>query len=194
MTNHSSILPSPRRYSAERFRRMVEARPREERWQLFDGEPYVMRSPATGRHQKIAANLDRKLTAALEVTRPELDVLREIGLKMEAYPDFLPVVDLAVVPAEVGDTLYFETFYLAAEILSPSNSHEHISLKRARYAEAPDCLHVLIVAQDDFCVEVWSRSHGWQGRVFRSPEDIIELPEFGFACRLGDFYRGTPIK
>jgi hypothetical protein len=25
------------------------------------------------------------------------------------------------------------------------------------------------------------------------PDDRIELPEFGLACRVGDLYRGTPL-
>lgn len=177
----------------ERFLQMVRARPRDERWQLIDGVPVLMMSPPTGKHQKIAANLDRRLTAALEATRPDLDVLREIGLAIEAHPNFRPIADLAIVPAEVGEIRFFTDFHLAAEILSQSNTQEHISLKRRRYADGPNCLHVLIVSQDDIGMEVWSRSNGWQGRVFRSPEDTIALPEFGFSCRLGDLYRGTPV-
>ncbi|HEY9055736.1 MAG TPA: Uma2 family endonuclease [Aurantimonas sp.] len=191
--NHHSSARAKDRWDPARFREMALSRPREERWQLIDGEPFVMMSPATGKHQRIAANLDRKLTAALETSRPELDVLREIGLAVAAHPDFLPIVDLAIVPLEVGDTLYFEEFYLAAEILSPSNTIEHISRKRERYSQAPTCLYVLILSQTDLAVEVWSRSDDWRGRVFRSPDDRIELPEFGFSCTVRDLYRGTPL-
>jgi hypothetical protein len=53
---------------------------------------------------------------------------------------------------------------------------------------------VLIIAQEDFAVEVWSRSDDWKGRVYRSPDDRIELPEFGFSCTVADLYRGTPVK
>ena len=39
-----------------------------------------------------------------------------------------------------------------------------------------------------------SPADAWQGRVFRSAEDVITLPEFGFSCRLGDLYKGTPVR
>lgn len=187
-------FPQPsRKLSFETFLDMAVSAPREERWQLIDGEPFLMMSPPTGKHQKIVANLDRQLTAALERTRPELDVLREIGLKVDGRPDFLAVADLAIVPSEVGDKLYFEDFHLVAEVLSPSNTQEHISYKRRCYSEAPLCQHVLIVSQTDPAVELWSRARGWEGRVYRSPEDMIELPEFGFACPLAALYKGTPV-
>lgn len=191
---HAAPASVARPLTTEAFTTFAQSRPREERWQLIDGEAVMMMSPATGTHQKIAANFDRKLTAALEAIGSDLDVLREIGLAVETRPDFLPVVDLAIVPGEVGQTLYFKEFYLAAEIVSPSNTQEHISRKRQYYAEAPHCLHVVILSQSDIALELWSRAENWRGRVFRSAEDVITLPEFGFSCRLGDLYKGTPVR
>ena len=95
---------------------------------------------------------------------------------------------------ENADPYFHRRFFLAAEVLSPSNRPSQIGRKRELYAGASDCLHVLIIAQDSVAIEVWSRSNDWQGRVFRSPGDTIELPEFGFSCRLGELYRGTPIR
>jgi Uma2 family endonuclease len=90
--------------------------------------------------------------------------------------------------------VYGSRYYLAAEVLSDSNTRESISRKRFLYAASPDCLHVLIVSQRDVAVEVWSRSQDWKGRVYRSPDDLIDLPEFGFTCRVADLYRGTRVK
>lgn len=185
--------PASPKMTADSFMEMIESRPREERWQLIDGEPFLMMSPPTIVHQRISLNLALLLNDALYVQRPSLFALIEVGLVVESQADFRPVADLAVVDAEAEQIHYAPRFYMAAEILSPSNTREHISRKRRYYAESPDCLHVLIVAQDDFCIEVWSRSSTWQGRVFRAPDDLIELTEFGFSCRLGDLYRGTPI-
>lgn len=173
------------------FHRFLEGRPEEERWQLIDGEP-IMMAPPTLVHQRIAANLARKLNDALDVHRPDLFAMHEVGISLEGREKFRPIPDVAILDAEIEDIRYATAFYLAAEVLSESNTAEFISLKRARYAEAPTCAHVLIISQSDICLELWSRSSGWRGEVFRSADDVISLPEFGVSLRLGDLYRGTP--
>jgi Uma2 family endonuclease len=186
--------PSPDKMSTDAFLAMIGPRPREERWQLIDGEPFLMMSPPTLVHQRIALNLAAALNNAIETARPDLFALVEVGLIVDAHKAFRPIADVAVLDAEIDSVSYATRFHLVAEILSPSNSLEHISRKRALYADAPDCLHVLIIGQDDVCLELWSRAENWQGRVFRSAEDVITLPEFGFSCRLGDLYKGTPVR
>lgn len=191
---NTHVAPPPGRLTAEQFLAFIEDRPREERWQLIDGEAFMMMSPARLPHQMIGRNLARLLDLALERDRPDLAALQEVAVRVEDFPDFLAVADVAIVNSEVEDVVYSTNFYMAAEILSESNTREFISRKRAIYAASPDCVHVLILSQDDFAVEVWSRSNDWKGRVYRSPEDVIDLPEFGFSCRVADLYRGTPVK
>jgi Uma2 family endonuclease len=191
---NTHVAPPPGRLTAEEFLAFIEDRPREERWQLVDGEAFVMMSPATRPHQMIGRNLARLLDSALERHKPDLAALQEVGIRSDEHPDFLAVADVAVVDGQVENEVYGSRYYLAAEILSDSNTRESISRKRLVYAASADCLHVLIISQKDFAVEVWSRSNGWKGRVYRSPEDVIDLPEFGFACRVADLYRGTPVK
>ncbi|WP_193227561.1 Uma2 family endonuclease [Aureimonas psammosilenae] len=179
--------------SADAFLNMIDSRPDEERWQLIDGEASMMMAPPSGWHQRIAANLERHLNEALARSQPGLDAIREIGLRIEGRDDFRAVADLAVLPFELGREAYFTGFRLAAEVLSASNTAEMISRKRELYAQEPLCFHVLIIHQDSVACEVWSRSNDWQGRVFRSVDDRIELPEFDFSCRLGALYRGTQV-
>lgn len=176
-----------------RFLRFLESRSEDEKWELIDGEPIMMMHPPTLKHQRIASNLERLLNDALDANRPDLDALREIGLAVEAHPDFRPQADLAIIDRVPNGTYFADRFYLAAEILSASNTTEFISAKRARYADHPSCLHVLIVSQTDIAVEVWSRTENWKGRVFRSPEDRIDLPEFGFSATLKDIYSWTDL-
>lgn len=190
---NTHVAPPPGKLTAEQFLEFIADRPREERWQLVDGEAFMM-APARLPHQRIGLNLILLLNAALRDHRPDIVAMYEVAIRVEAFPDFRAVVDVAVVDSEVEDEVYGLGFYLAAEILSDSNTREAISRKRAIYAASPGCLHVLIIAQDDFAVEVWSRSNGWEGRVYRSPDDLIALPEFGFSCKVGDLYRGTPVK
>jgi len=54
------------RLSVHVFRRFVEGRPEEERWELIDGVA-VMMAPPTLAHQIIAGNLQRLLNDALEI-------------------------------------------------------------------------------------------------------------------------------
>jgi Uma2 family endonuclease len=191
---NTHVAPPPGKLTADQFLAFIEDRPREERWQLIDGEAFVMMSPATHPHQMISRNLARLLDKALEQHRPDLAALQEVGIRSDEHPDFLAVADVAVVDGQVENEVYGSRYYLAAEVLSDSNTRESISRKRFLYAASPDCLHVLIVSQRDVAVEVWSRSQDWKGRVYRSPDDLIDLPEFGFTCRVADLYRGTRVK
>ena len=176
----------------EQYHILLRTRPEEERWQLIDGVA-VMMPPPTLRHQFIGGNLFRLLANTLDRARPELAILYESGLRIEGVPAFLPVPDLLVVDTPVAEGSYANRFYLIAEILPDSNTEEYISLKVQRYAQHPDNLYSLIVGQRDVSVEVWSRARDWKGFVLRSPDDTLELPEFGFRCELRDLYRGTPL-
>jgi Uma2 family endonuclease len=191
---NTHVAAPPGKLTAEEFLDFIEDRPREERWQLIDGEAFVMMSPARLPHQRIGANLMLLLNGSLAGLRPDLIAMQEVAVRLDSHPDFLAVADVAIVNFDVEDVVYEAGFHLAAEVLSDSNTHEFISRKRELYAEAPFCQHVLIISQKDFGVEVWSRSNGWKGRVHRSPDDLIELSEFGLSCRVADLYRGTPVK
>ena len=176
-----------------RFLKFLEARGEDERWELIDGEPIQMMHPPSLKHQRIGSNLERLLNDALDVARPDLDAMREIGVFVPGHPGFRPQVDVAVIDRVPTGIYFAERFYLAAEVLSDSNPRDFISTKRMRYADHPGCLHVLILSQTDVAVEVWSRSNNLEGLVYRSPDDRIELPEFGFSCSVSDFYARTDL-
>ena len=178
--------------SAEQYLAFLQTRPDEERWQLIDGVA-VMMTPPTLVHQVIAMNLARKLNDALEVHRPELVALIEAGLTVPERPNFLPTADLVVVDSPVDYASYAGRVYLAAEIRSDSNSREYMSVKRQRYSEHPDNFYALIISQRRIELELWARANGWTRVLLSSPDDTLELPEFGFRCELRDLYRGTPL-
>ena len=180
------------RLTEQQYEIFLRTRPEEERWQLIDGVA-VMMPPPTLRHQMIGGNFYRLLSDALDRNRPELVALYESGLRIEGVPAFLPVPDLLVLEQPVGEGSYADRFYLTAEVLSDSNTHEYMSLKIERYAQHPRNLYSLIVGQKDFHVEVWSRADDWKGMVLRSGDDTIDLPDFGFRCAVRDLYRGTPL-
>ncbi len=178
---------------AAAFPEMIRDKPREERRQLVEGRPFVMMTPPTITHQRIAYNLAARLNSALEAARPDLFTLLEIGPMIEGRADFRPIADLAVIDADATRGSYAAPFYLVGEVLSPSDTPEQVNAKKEFYASAPECIHVLILGQDERVAEVWSRSHDWQGRVYRSAADRVDLPEFGFSCWLSDLDRGTDL-
>lgn len=180
------------RLTEEQYAVFMRSRPEEERWQLIDGVA-IMMPPPTLRHQRIGMNLARRLNNALESKRPELFALLGAGLKIEGFPAFLPVPDMLVIDEAVGEGSYANRFYLTAEILSDSNTREYMSLKVERYSAHPSNLYSLIIDQKEISVEIWSRASDWKGVVLRAPDDVFDLPEFGFRCELRDLYRGTPL-
>lgn len=178
--------------SPEGYFAFLRTCPHEERWQLIDGTA-VMMTPPTLVHQRIALNLERRLNDALESARPDLVAMFGLGLSVAGHDSFLPEVDVAIVDGDVGHGSYAGRFYLTAEILSDSNTREYISLKLDRYSQHANDIYSLIIAQHEHRIEIWSRASGWRGTVLRSPDDVIDLPEFGFRCSLRELYRGTPL-
>lgn len=192
----AASLPFPIRsvdnLATDAYLAFLAGRPENERWQLIDGFAFMM-SPATKRHQVIAFNLQLLLYQALERTRPELIALQEVGLIVPGRGDFRPQADIAVVEADAPEGVWQERFFLAAEVLSPSNTAEFIEEKRRNYMAHPDNLYVLVIAQDTMQVEVLGRRTDWRRDILRGGEAVFDLPEFGFECRLHELYRKTGL-
>jgi Uma2 family endonuclease len=191
MGSHRRIKPPARMGEAD-YLAFLEARPKEERWQLIDGLPFMM-TPPTGTHQRIASNLARLLDNALERAELGLLTLQDIGVRIPGHDAFLPVPDLVVADSLAPTSSYLDRFFLAAEVLSASNSPEYVSLKVSRYAEHPDNLYTMVIEQTSVCCQLWSREENWRGQELRGPNSLIELPRFGFRCFLGELYRNTVV-
>src|SRR5260221_6672766 len=91
---------SPPRLSLELFRGFLEGRPDEERWELIDGVA-VMMAPPTLSHQRIASNLQRLLTDALDRRDATLTAYQRAGINLRPsieYYDLEP--DVAVIDAD----------------------------------------------------------------------------------------------
>jgi Uma2 family endonuclease len=173
------------------FTVLQKYRPEEERWQLIDGVPFMM-TPATDVHQRLCMNLGSLILDGIEIARPDLVALTERGLLFPGVEKFRPIADVAVVKQDFGGS-YKPVFFLAAEVLSPSNTEEYIALKCQRYMQHPDNLHVLVVAQDERRVEHWARTNGWKKQTFKSLKSAIDLSEFGCRFTLAQLYKGTPL-
>ena len=57
----------------------------------------------------------------------------------------------------------------------------------------PDNLYVLVLAQTEVAIEVWSKRTGWAMSELRSLDDVLDLPEFGFTTTLHAIYAKTGV-
>jgi Uma2 family endonuclease len=185
-------LQSVSRLSIDEFLSFIAERPEKERWQLIDGIAFLM-SPPTRIHQTIVANLLRVFDDALDPHRPELIALPEVGLIVPGPPDFRPQADLAVIDSSGPEGSWQDRFYLAAEVLSDSNTNEYIAQKRERYIAHAENQYVLVVEQRQRKIEIFARRNGWRPVVLQDLDDIIDLPEFDVHCSLAQVYRRTPL-
>jgi Uma2 family endonuclease len=181
--------------SIEAFRAFYESRPDEEHWELIDGVPMMM-APATFVHQRIASNLERLLNDALEAHDPGRAAYQRGGLNLRPDVDnYDPEPDIVVVDViQVPDQRYVDRFYLAAEVVSDSDS-SRADVKREIYKLHQNCRCVLTIRQDCFEVRKDSRTDaGWQVDILEEPDGVLALPEFGLRCTVASLYRGTPLQ
>jgi Uma2 family endonuclease len=180
------------KFSVEEYLALLESRPEEERWQLIDGVAMMM-PPPTRVHQQIASNLAFELNAHFRARRPEFSALQEVGLIVPEAELFRPEADVAVFDGIADYESYSDKFYLVAEILSDSNTDKDIAVKRHRYLQHPDNRYFILIEQKRIRVEVLARAAGWQPQILLAPDDILQLPHFGFAVEVSALYRGTPL-
>jgi Uma2 family endonuclease len=109
-------------------------------------------------------------------------------------PVFRPQADVAVVDREAEpDANYADRFYLAAEIISKTNTAADISTKRLRYQLHPENQYCLIIDPKVVRIQVFARATGWTPVTLTSLADTLELPVLGFSCQVRTIYSGTPL-
>ncbi len=191
--NTAVKIRSVEKLTDEEYLAFLDTRPSHERWQLLDGVAMMM-PPPTLRHQAVARNLGFELNLHFRTQGLALSAFQEIGLVDPNVERFRPECDVAVLDNSADlDTSYAARFFLAAEILSESNTDDEIEMKRQRYAAHPDNLHCLVISQTEIRVEMWSRKNGWRLEELTRLDQAIELPEWGCSITLAALYRGTPL-
>lgn len=176
----------------DEFMAFLETRPDGEHWELIEGVA-VMMAPASRVHQWIVRNLCELLNTAFAAQHLDLLAYFEIGVRSPGVRNFQPEPDVAVVPGTPNYDLYTEHFQLVAEVLSPSNTQAEIGLKLRRYCAAPQNLYAVVIEPREFHVEIYAKRNNWEPVILRSPDDAVEMPEFGLTCRVVDLYRRTPL-
>ena len=153
----------------------------------------MMMPPPTRVHQQIASNLAFELNTHFRAHRLEFSALQEVGLIVPEAELFRPEADVAVFDAMADYESYSDKFYLVAEVLSDSNTDKDIAVKRQRYLQHSDNRYFVLIEQKRMHVEMLARAAAWQPQVLQAPDDILQLPDFGFATTLSALYRGTPL-
>ncbi|MGH6923647.1 MAG: Uma2 family endonuclease [Propylenella sp.] len=179
-------------WTADQFLDFYMTRPDEERWQLVDGLAMMM-VPANFLHQRLTDNFKSLLKEALKAKSRDLYPFENVGLRIPGVRDFNPQPDIAVCRADLAREYYADSFFLAAEVISPSNTAEMIGRKVELYRSHPDNLYCLTIDQDSVHVALWSREDAWARTDLRSLDDVLGLPAFGFEAKLTDVYEGTPL-
>jgi len=176
----------------DEFMAFLETRPDEERWDLIEGVAVMMAPPSVA-HQRIVSNLCHLLNTAFDASHLDLFAYPGLGVRTPSAKNFQPEPVVVVLPGVAGYNLYSENFCFVAEVLSPSNTPTEIDLNLRRYREAPENLYAVVIEPREFMVEIHARRAEWQPVVLNAPSDIIEMPEFGLRCTVGELYRGTPL-
>lgn len=176
----------------DEFMAFMQTRPKGEHWDLIEGVA-VMMAPASYAHRRIVSNFCNLLNAAFAARHLDLYAYFDVGVRNPGVRNFQPEPDVVVAPGAAGFEYYSESFQLAAEVLSPSNTRDEIDLKLRRYREAPDNLYAVVIEPREFRVEIYAKSRKWEPIVLKRADDVIEMPEFGLRCMVVDLYRGTPL-
>ena len=95
--------------------------PDEEHWELIEGVA-VMMAPPSYAHRRIASNLCTLLNSAFAARRLDLFAYQRVAIRDPGLRNFQPQPDVVVMPGVAGYDLYSETFQLAGDILSSSNT------------------------------------------------------------------------
>ena len=190
MNINAAARPFSGTMDLDEFMAFLETRPDGEHWELIEGVA-VMMAPASYAHQRITRNFCELLNGAFAAGKVDLFAYFDVGVRSPGVRNFQPRPDVAVVPGVAGANIYSENFQLAAEVLSSSNTRTEIGMKLRRYREAPDNLYVVVIEPREFLVEIHARRRDWQPVELTHAGDMIDMPEFGLACRVAELYKGT---
>jgi Uma2 family endonuclease len=174
------------------FLAFLKHRPKEEYWQLVEGIA-IMMNPPTQVHQVIGLNLRDLFQKAIELRGLDLLAINESGLRVPGVANFLPRPDVLVIPGIATYEVYADRFVMVAEVLSPSNTKSLIAQKVRRYKQHPGNLYCLVIDSRRTWLQMHSRRSDWGLVTLDNPADILELPEFGLRCTVGELYRRTPL-
>jgi len=184
MSRQTKIHVTPEEYLA--FERSAEFKSK-----YFDGEIFAM-TGASRRHNLISTNLLREFSQQLRTHQCEVypsDMrVRIPAANIYTYPDVVIVCGEPEFEDDHVDTLLNPTALI--EVLSKSTASYDRDLKFAYYRTLASLAEYLLVAQDQFKIEQYTKQPDgrWLLADIGSPEARVELTSVGCTLALKDIY------
>ncbi|MBI2298969.1 MAG: Uma2 family endonuclease [Armatimonadetes bacterium] len=182
-----------RLYEPEEY--LALERAAEHKSELFDGRIVAM-AGGTLAHAQIAANALVRLGIQLEST-PCRALGSDAKVKLATrrsfyYPDVTVICGDVQLLDKHRDTLLNPSVVI--EVLSPSTEMVDRIVKWGEYQLVPSLQHYLLIAQDEVCVDVYTR-HGeqWLYTRYTEPEAVVELSAIDCRLRVGDLYHKVEL-
>lgn len=169
----------------------IERESVDEKHEFAAGRVYAM-TGATYNHNLIVANLSRKLGNQLEA-RPCTVITSDMRVRIETadagkYPDVITLCGEPRFYDGRRDVLMNPT--LLVEVLSPSTEAYDRGGKFAIYRTLPSLREYVLIAQDEFSVEVFTRRDDgrWLLDAFSAPDDEVVFDSIQCRVRLREIY------
>jgi Uma2 family endonuclease len=173
--------------NVEGFLAFLDARQREEHWELHDGVPRLMVGGSI-RHGVLASNILRAVfdPARARGCRAVVSVLT----RMDEFSAFEP--DVMVRCGDVRDReRATDDPCIVFEVLSPSTMHRDRGFKFDRYQAVTSLEQIVFVYQDSYRVESWlRRDTNWAEKpiVLTRLDDSLALPVIGASLAMTEIY------
>ena len=184
MSSQTKTLLTPAEYLA------IE-RSAEYKSEYYAGEMFAMVG-ASREHNIIVTNLVRRMAEQLDARPCEMypnDMrVRIPATGLYTYPDVVVVSDEPQFEDDHVDTLLNPV--LIIEVLSPSTEAYDRGKKFEHYQQIPSLVEYLLVAQEPYRVEQFTRQGAaqWLYSATQRPEDVVSLNSIGCTLTLADVY------
>ncbi len=179
--------------TVEEFLAFYDSRPKGERWELIEGQPFMSPSP-TEWHQVIAVNIASAINAAKLQNTATWTALLGVGTRVPVSPNSLPEPDVFVKSGAPSDASVTEDALIIFEILSKSNTKADQAWRKRVYASVPNCQHYVTISTKTQEATRYDRADGWKGETVAGPDTVLSLPAIDVKIPLAEIYRWTAIE
>ncbi|MBK1719004.1 Uma2 family endonuclease [Thiocystis violacea] len=183
-----SIQPKPY-YSFEDYL-AAERECIDEKHEYVAGQVFAM-TGATYNHNLVTTNLARELSNQLK-PRPCVVLANDMRLRIQTadactYPDIVVLCDEPAFHDRRKDVLTDARF--VAEVLSPSTEGYDRGDKFALYRALPGLRQYVLIAQNRFAIDVFTRrDDGWLLEAHSDPDALVYFESIDCRIRLGEIY------
>jgi Uma2 family endonuclease len=179
---------SEQKYSVAEYLEMEEKS--EIRHEYYDGDIYAM-AGTTMNHNDVVDNIRTLLKG---IFRPKGCRVFAENVKVEAIPNFYyPYPDVIVTcsPEDINGTYIVKNPVILVEVLSKSSATYDRGFKLRRYKSIPSLQYYVLVSQNEFYVELYTRSEQkdiWTYQTFDDSKDVIRFEKMDFEMKLAAIY------